>query len=80
MDVTGENPPAEGGVKVSAATPVRPRFSSSAAPSLSAGMGRAYERFLEMPIAFVVVAMWLAGAALVGSCVLVLYWAASALI
>ena len=80
MDVTGENPPAEGGGRVSVATPVRLRTSSSAAPSLSAGMGRAYERFLKMPIAFVVVALWLAGAALVCSCVLVVYWVASALI
>jgi hypothetical protein len=52
---------------------------SSAAP-LSVGRGRAFERFLEMPVAFVLVVMWLAGAVLMGSCALVLYLAVSALI
>jgi hypothetical protein len=58
--------------------PVRPR-TSSAAP-LSVGIGRVYERFLEMPTVFVLGVTWLAGVALLGSCALVLYLAVSALI
>ena len=51
----------------------------SSAP-LSVAIGRAYERFLEMPVAFVLGVMWLAGMALIGSCALVLYLVVSALI
>lgn len=35
---------------------------------------RAYEWFLEMPVAVVLVVLWLAGMGLVGFCVLALYW------
>ena len=35
-------------------------------------MGGAFERYLELPVMFVLVVMWLAGAALIGSCALVL--------
>jgi hypothetical protein len=35
---------------------------------------KAYEGFLEMPPAVVVLVLWGAGAALIGSCALVLYW------
>jgi hypothetical protein len=52
---------------------------SSAAPS-SVGIVRAYERFLEKPVTFVLGVMWLAGVALVGSCALVVYLAVRALI
>ena len=52
MAITNESPPAA--VTVPAA-PVLPRTSSSATPPppLSVGMGRVYERFLEMPVGFV---------------------------
>ncbi len=78
MPITNESPPATV-VKVSAETPVRPRSSSAARP-LSVGVGSAYERFLDMPVAFVLGAVWLAGAALMGSWALVLYLVVSALI
>ena len=51
-----------------------------AAPSTSSRIGRAFEGFLEMPVRFVLVVMWLAGAVLMGSCGLALYMAVSALI
>ena len=35
--------------------------------------GRMYERFLELPVAVVVAVLWLAGAVLTGTSVLVLY-------
>ena len=53
MAITNESPPAA--VTVPAA-PVLPRTSSSATPPpppLSVGIGRVYERFLEMPVGFV---------------------------
>lgn len=78
MAITNESPPAA--VTVPAA-PVLPRTSSSATPPpLSVGIGRVYERFLEMPVGFVLGVLWLAGAALIGSCALALYLAVSALI
>jgi hypothetical protein len=40
----------------------------------------AYERFLEMPVDVVLVLPWLAGAALLGSCALVLYAVGSVLL
>ena len=74
---TTESPPAA--AKVSEPTPVRP--SASSAPRLSVAMGRVYEeRFLGMPVAAVLVTMWLAGAAIMGSCALLLYLAVSELI
>jgi hypothetical protein len=86
MTIINKNPTAS--VEVSEATApieatppaptVRPR-TSSAAP-LSVGIGRVYERFLEMPTVFVLGMMWLAGVALLGSCALVVYLAVSALI
>ena len=36
-------------------------------------LGRAYGQFLEMPPAVVLSVLWLAGLALLGSCVLALY-------
>jgi hypothetical protein len=41
---------------------------------------RSYERFLELPVAFVLGAMWLAGVALLGSCALTLYLSGSLLV
>jgi hypothetical protein len=43
-------------------------------------MARAYERFLEMPVGVVLALLWLAGAALPGSCALVLYAVVSVLL
>jgi hypothetical protein len=42
-------------------------------------MVRYYERFLELPVAFVLGAMWLVGMALLGSCALTFYLSASLL-
>jgi hypothetical protein len=55
------------------ATPAMTKTSESSAPS------RDYERFLEMPVAFLLRVMWLAGASLMGLCALVVYLAVSAL-
>ncbi len=77
MTTVSESAPAA--VRAPESTPVRPRSSASAAP-LSVGAGRVYERFLELPVAFVLGVMWLAGAALVGLCALALYFVVSALI
>jgi hypothetical protein len=64
-------------IEIEATSPVQPRTSSA---PLSVGIGTTFERFLEMPVAFVLGVMWVAGVALVGSCALVLYLAVSALI
>ena len=37
-------------------------------------VGRTYERFLELPQAFVLAVLWMVGAALLGSIALALYW------
>jgi len=50
-----------------------------AAPS-SPRIGRAGEAFLEVPVAFVLVVVWVAGVALISSCVLVAYAVISALV
>ena len=47
---------------------------------MSVAIGRAYERFLEMPVVVVLAVMWVAGAALLTSCALALYLAVSMLI
>ena len=36
-------------------------------------LGRAYERFLELPVSVVLTVLWLAGWPLVGLCMLALY-------
>ncbi len=80
--MTTENPPAAVG-DISTATPVapvRPRTSSTTTPPVSVGVGRAYERFLELPVGVVVGLMWLAGAALIGSFALAVYLVVSALL
>ncbi len=40
----------------------------------------AYEGFLELPQAVVLLVLWVAGAALLGSCALVLYWVGRVLV
>ena len=53
--------------------------SSTAAPTPKREV-RAYERFLGMPVWVVLASMWVAGAALLGSCVLALYMVGSMLV
>ena len=69
------NTPATVPIKKSSQAPAK---SSSSAPS--SGIARAYERFWGMPLAFVLVVLWLAGVALTGLCALVLYLAVGALL
>jgi hypothetical protein len=59
------------------ATPVPP---GTSADLLSLAKDRAFERFSEMPVVIVLTLLWIAGAALMGTCALVLYLAVSTLI
>jgi hypothetical protein len=43
-------------------------------------VARAYERFLELPVAVVLAVLWLGGMVLLGSCVLTLYLYGRALV
>ena len=43
-------------------------------------LDRAYERFLELPVVVVLAVLWLTGATLLGSVVLVLYWTGRVLV
>ncbi len=54
--------------------------SSSTATPTPKRMVLAYERFLGMPVLVVLAAMWAAGVAILGSCVLVLYVVGSVLL
>jgi hypothetical protein len=47
---------------------------------ISAGIGHAYEWFLELSVVIVLVVLWMAGVALVGSFTLVLYWVGRVLV
>lgn len=47
---------------------------------VSGPIARAYERFLGMPVLVFLAVMWVAGAALLGSCALVLYTVGSHLV
>ena len=81
--VTITNNSQSASVMVCAGTPLveaTPPVQQETSAPLSMGIGRAYERFLEMPGAFVLAALWVAGAALLGWCALVLYIAASVLV
>ena len=42
-------------------------------------LGKAYERFYELPVPVILVVLWLVGAMLLGLCALALYVYASAL-
>ena len=53
---------------------------SRAAADLPHAVGRIYERFLELPPAFVLAVMWMVGVALLGSIALVLYLTVGALV
>ena len=52
-------------------------YLTTAAP-VPRGIGPGYERFLELPVAVVLLVMWAAGAVLLGACALVVYAAVSA--
>jgi hypothetical protein len=54
-------------------SPTASARTSSAAPSSAGIVGRAFERFLEMPVRLVIGVLWLSGAALMGSWALVVY-------
>ena len=47
---------------------------------MTAGIGRAYEWFLQLPVVIVLLVLWVGGVALLGSCALVLYWVGSVLV
>jgi hypothetical protein len=53
--------------------------SSTVAPAPKL-MARAYEGFLGLPVLVVLAVMWVAGAALLGSCALVVYMVGSVLL
>ena len=46
---------------------------------ISAGIGRAFEWFLRLPVVILLPVLWVAGAAVLGSCGLVLYVAGAEL-
>jgi len=49
-------------------------------PTVSVGIGLAYEWFLELPVRAVVLVLWVAGIVLLGACALVVCAAVSALV
>ena len=53
---------------------------AEAAPSSPSVIGRAYEGFLELPVLVVLLVMWVAGVAMLGSVVLVAYAVISTLV
>jgi len=57
--------------------PTKPR--TTAAP-VSPDIGLAYERFLELPVAVVLLVLWVGGVALLGACGLEAYALISALV
>jgi hypothetical protein len=58
------------------AIPMAPKAPTPFSPA----MGRAYGRFLELPVALVLVLLWAAGWALLGSVALVLWLAGGVLV
>ena len=57
----------------------RARKARVEAASSSSSIGRAYERFLELPVLVVLLVLWVAGVAMLGSVVLVAYAVIAAL-
>ncbi len=51
----------------------RPLLRQSA-PKHDPPLAWVYERFFELPVPVILAVMWLAGAALIGACVLLLYY------
>ena len=60
-------------------TRVTPTTNRRTIASVSAGIRLAYEQFLELPVAVVLLVMWVVGVALLGACALLAYAAISAL-
>jgi hypothetical protein len=60
-------------------TKPRPKPRTTVAPA-SMSIGLAYEWFLELPVAVVLLVMWTAGAVLLGACALLMYASISALV
>jgi hypothetical protein len=58
--------------------PHTPLLDLTTAAPVPRGIGPGYERFLELPVAVVLLVMWAAGAVLLGACALVVYAAVSA--
>ena len=67
-------------------TPTKGRTEDTLTPkgrttaAVFAGIGLAYEWFLELPVRVVVLVLWVGGVALLGACALVVYAAVSALV
>jgi hypothetical protein len=57
----------------------RTRARTTAAP-VSTGIGLSYEWFLELPVAVVLLVLWVGGVALLGACALVAYVLISVLV
>ncbi len=80
------NPPTTKSQKVidpartKAGTRVTPGTRRRTTASVSARIGLAYERFLELPVAVVMLVMWVVGVALLGACALLAYAVISALV
>jgi hypothetical protein len=55
-------------------------MSSTTAAPVSTRKGLAYEWFLELPVAVVLLVMWMTGTALLGACALLMYAGISALV
>ncbi len=80
------NPPTTNSQKVidpartKAGTRVTPATKRRTTASVPAGIRLAYERFLELPVAVVLLVMWVVGVALLGACALLAYATISALV
>ena len=80
------NPPTTNSQKVinpartKVGTRVTPTTKGSTTASVSVGIRLAYERFLELPVAVVLLVMWVVGVALLGACALLAYAGISALV
>jgi hypothetical protein len=80
------NPPTTNAQKVidSAQTKVgtraAPTTNRRTTATVSVGIRLAYERFLELPVAVVLLVIWVVGVALLGACALLAYATISALV
>ncbi len=66
-------PPLRGKLEIAEKIPVRPRTGITIPRTAAAPHTGLYQAFLELPVPVVILAVWLAGAALMGSCALALY-------
>jgi len=58
----------------------KPRTEPRTAAPMSAGIGLAFEWFLELPVQVVLLVMWVAGVVFFGACALLTYLGISALV